>query len=82
MSLIGSNSETLLWGTVFALVGIGFWAEQRTRIGKTMTGVVVAMSLAMLLSNLRIIPATAAVYDTIYSDLLPLAIPLMLFHAP
>jgi uncharacterized membrane protein len=80
MSLIGSDADVLLWGTVFALVGIGFWAEQRTWIGKTMTGVIVAMSLAMLLSNLRIIPTTAGVYDTIYSDLLPLAIPLMLFR--
>ena len=81
MSLISADSDLLLWGAVFALVGIGFWAEQKTWIGKTLTGVIVAMSLAMLLANLRILPTTAGVYDTIYADLLPLAIPLMLFRA-
>lgn len=79
--LVGAESTELLWALVFAIIAVGMWAEQKTTAGKHLTGIVVSMMLAMLLSNLRIIPAVAPVYDRIFSDLLPLAIPLLLFRA-
>ncbi len=79
-SLISPESTTLLWGVLLAIVGLGFWSEQHTRVGRLLSGVVVAMSLAALLSNLRLIPFTAPVYDTVFSSVLPLAIPLLLFR--
>jgi len=81
MSLIDPESDMLLWGVVIGLVGIGFWAEQKTRIGKMLTGIIVAMSVTMVLSNLKIIPTAAPVYDSIFSNILPVAIPLLLFRA-
>jgi uncharacterized membrane protein len=80
-SLIGPESGMLLWGVVIGLAGFGFWAEQHTRIGRLMTGVVVAMAAAMLLSNLKVIPFSAPVYDSVFSQILPIAIPLLLFRA-
>lgn len=80
-SLISSDSGTLLWSVIIGLAGFGFWAEQNTRIGRLMTGVVVAMAAAMLLANLRVIPFSAPVYDTVFSSILPIAIPLLLFRA-
>lgn len=79
--LISADSTALLWAVVMAIVGAGMWAEQKTTAGKHLTGIVVSMMLAMVLSNLRVIPVTAPVYDRIFGDLLPLAIPLMLFRA-
>jgi uncharacterized membrane protein len=64
-----------------ALAAFGFWAEQNTRFGRLMTGVIISMMAAMLLANLKIIPTEAPVYDTIFSRILPLAIPLLLFRA-
>jgi len=81
VSLISPDSDLLLWGVVIGIVGLGFWAEQKTRIGKTLTGIIVAMSFTMLLSNLKIIPTSAPVYDSIFSGILPVAIPLLLFRA-
>ena len=81
VSLISPDSDLLLWGVVIGIVGFGFWAEQKTRIGKTLTGIIVAMSFTMLLSNLKIIPTSAPVYDSIFSGILPVAIPLLLFRA-
>jgi len=81
VSLISPESDLLLWGVIIGLVGFGFWAEQKTRIGKTLTGIIVAMSVTMLLSNLKIMPTAAPVYDSIFSDILPVAIPLLLFRA-
>lgn len=80
-SLISPESSTLLWAVVIGLAGFGFWAEQNTRIGRLMTGVVVAMAMTMLLANLRLIPFSAPVYDSVFSRILPLAIPLLLFRA-
>jgi uncharacterized membrane protein len=79
--LISAESTTTLWSVVIAIVAFGMWAEQKTKFGKVLTGIVVAMLTAMLLSNLRVIPANAPVYDSIFRDLLPIAIPLLLFRA-
>jgi uncharacterized membrane protein len=79
--VIGPESTTLLWAMIMALAGFGFWAEQHTRIGRLLTGIIVAMAAAMLLANIRVIPNQAPVYDTIFSSILPLSIPLLLFRA-
>lgn len=81
MSLIPADETFLLWGIVVGLVGFGFWSERNTRIGGHLTGIVVAMVVTMLLSNLRIIPFTSPVYDSIFENILPMAIPLALFRA-
>ena len=64
-----------------AVAGFGFWAEQNTRIGRLLTGIIVAMAVTMVLANLKVIPFQATVYDTIFSRILPLSIPLLLFRA-
>ena len=79
--LISAESTTALWSVILAIIAFGMWAEQKTQFGKVLTGIVVAMLTAMLLSNLRVIPANAPVYDSIFRDLLPIAIPLLLFRA-
>jgi uncharacterized membrane protein len=79
--VIGPESTTLLWAVIMGLAGFGFWAEQHTRIGRLLTGIIVAMAAAMLLANIRVIPNQAPVYDTIFSTILPLSIPLLLFRA-
>jgi uncharacterized membrane protein len=81
MTLISPESSTLLWAVVIGLAGFGFWAEQNTRLGKLMTGIIISMMLTIVLANLKIIPTAAPVYDTIFSRILPLAIPLLLFRA-
>ena len=81
MSLVSPDSTFLVWSLVVAIVGFGFWAEKNTAVGRYLTGIIVAMSLAMLVANLRILPFESPVYTSIFDSLLPLAIPLMLFRA-
>lgn len=81
MSLINAESTALLWAFILGVVAFGFWSQQYTRWGRALTGIIVAMAMAMLLSNLRIIPAHSPVYDSIFSQILPLAIPMLLFRA-
>jgi uncharacterized membrane protein len=58
----------------------GLWAE-RTPWGSKLSGAVVAIGTTFALSNLRIIPSEAPVYGVVWSYLVPLAIPLLLFKA-
>ena len=81
MSLISPESTPLLWAVIIGLAAFGFWAEQNTRLGKMMTGIIFSMMVTIILANLKIIPTAAPVYDTIFSRILPLAIPLLLFRA-
>ncbi|MDZ4730641.1 MAG: DUF819 family protein [Xanthomonadales bacterium] len=81
MSLIGAESTALLWAAILGIAAFGFWSEQNTRWGKALTGIIIAMAAAMLLSNLKIMPAEAPVYGSIFKHILPLAIPMLLFRA-
>lgn len=81
MSLIAADESFLVWGVLIGLVAFGFWAEQNTRIGKYLTGIILSMAAAMLLSNLHVLPFTSPTYSTIFTNVLPIAIPLTLFRA-
>jgi len=69
-----------LWAILLAAGAFGLWAE-RTSWGSKLSGAVVAIGTTFILSNLHIIPADAPVYGVVWSYLVPLAIPLLLFKA-
>ncbi|PIW69771.1 MAG: hypothetical protein COW08_05370, partial [Ignavibacteriales bacterium CG12_big_fil_rev_8_21_14_0_65_30_8] len=56
------------------------WAE-KTKFGSKISAVVIAIACAFILSNLSIIPTDAPAYNIVWSYLVPLAIPLLLFKA-
>ncbi len=77
-SLISSDNHWALLAALLAAAIFGFWAE-KTPWGKKISGAVATMFFAFLLSNLNIIPPAAPLYDIVWSYLVPLAIPLLLF---
>lgn len=79
-TLIDSNQTWILWAILMLAAYFGIWAE-KTKIGSRLSGAVVAILTTFVLSNLSIIPATSEVYDTVWSYLVPLAIPTLLFKA-
>lgn len=71
------------WALLAVLLGagaLGLWAE-RTAWGARLSGAVIAIATTFVLSNLHVIPASAPAYDMVWSYLVPLAIPLLLFQA-
>ena len=80
-SLISSESTFAIFAIMMAMIALGFWAEQKTAFGKRYTGIVITMTALMIISNVGILPFASPVYDSVFSDLLPLAIPLLLFRA-
>ncbi len=80
MTVISADNITALSAIVFGIAWLGFWIDTKD-IGKKISGVVWVLSLGMLLSNINIIPGSSPVYDFVGGQLIPLAIPLLLFKA-
>ena len=78
--LINANNHWGLWAILFIIAAFSLWAE-KTKIGSKISAVVVAIASAFVLSNLSIIPTDAPAYNIVWSYLVPLAIPLLLFKA-
>lgn len=78
--LISPDQHWILWAILIIAGAFGVWAE-KTKIGSKLSGVVVTILFTFVLSNLSIIPTDAPSYDIVWSYLVPLAIPLLLFKA-
>ncbi len=79
-TLISANNTWALWAILLLVAAFGFWAE-KTKWGSRLSGMMVALLGTFVLSNLSIIPTSAPTYDVVWSYLVPLAIPLLLFKA-
>jgi len=80
LPLIGPEQDFALWAVLIAIAAFGFWCE-RTAWGRKYSGVMLLITLAIVLANLRIIPTSAPAYDVVWKYLVPIAIPLLLFQA-
>ncbi|MEJ2195048.1 MAG: DUF819 family protein [Ignavibacteriaceae bacterium] len=79
-SLISTDQQWTLWAILFLAASFGLWAE-KTRWGSTLSAAIVTILATFLLSNLLIIPTDAPSYDVVWTYLVPIAIPLLLFKA-
>lgn len=80
ITFIGPDQDFALWAILLSLAAFGFWCE-RFAWGRKFSGVMLLITIAIVLSNLRLIPSLAPVYDTVWTYLVPIAIPLLLFQA-
>lgn len=79
-SLIQPEQHWALWAVLLSCATFALWAE-RTRWGGKLSGAVLAIGAAFVLSNAGVIPVDAPAYGVVWSYLIPLAIPLLLFQA-
>ena len=80
LPLVGPEQDFALWAVLIGLAGFGFWSE-RFAWGRKYSGVMLLITAAIALSNLKIIPTAAPAYDAVWNYLVPIAIPLLLFEA-
>lgn len=80
-SLISADNTWALFAIIAAIATLAVYLEQKTKIGSKLTGCVMALIGAMILSNVGIIPLDAPAYDFVWSYIIPLAIPMLLFNA-
>ena len=80
-SLISSDNTWMLWTFIVVWSAISIVFEQKYKWASKVTGAIIAILGAMLFSNLKIIPTESAVYDSVWSYVVPVAIPLLLLKA-
>ena len=80
MTFIPADNNHAIFAALMLISGIAFLLE-RTRLGGQLTGAVMAILLAIALANLGVIPHNAAAYSFVFSDIVPVLIPLFLFQA-
>ncbi|MCV6620241.1 MAG: DUF819 family protein [Cellvibrionaceae bacterium] len=78
--MISAENTMAVCAVIFALAWFGFWVDTLA-IGRKISGVVCVLVGAMLLSNFSLIPFKSAAYDFVGANLVPLAIPLLLFKS-
>ncbi|MFA3783979.1 DUF819 domain-containing protein [Melioribacteraceae bacterium 4301-Me] len=79
-TLVSPEQHWLLWAILIAVATFGIWSE-KTKWGSKLSGAVVSIIGSFILSNLSIIPTVSPTYDIVWSYLVPLAIPMLLFKA-
>lgn len=80
-SLIRPDDTWLLWAFLVGWAAMSIYLEQKYKWAAKITGAVIALIGALVLANLKIIPTSAPTYDVVWSYVIPLAIPLLLFQA-
>ena len=79
-TLISADNTWVLWAIITAWAATSIHLEQTYKWASRITGAICALTLPMILSNLRIIPLQSPVYDAIWQYIVPLAIPLLLYR--
>ena len=78
--LVPAGNAFALLAVFFAIAVVGASLE-KTKLGRRVSGVMFVIAIAIALSHFDVIPASAPVYDAIWTYLVPLAIALFLLRA-
>lgn len=79
-TLIQPDDMITLWGIIVVWAAVSIFLEQRYSWASKISGAIIALVGAIILSNTGIIPTESPVYDAVWAFIIPLAIPLLLFH--
>lgn len=80
-SLISPNDTWVLWTFLIAWAAFAIYSEQRWKIAAKLSGPIVALIGGLVFANTGVIPLESTVYDAVWTYIVPLAIPLLLFKA-
>lgn len=78
--LIGADNVWMLWAICALGAAAAIYLEQRYQWAAKMTGAILALLFAIILSNFGIIPMDSTVWDAVWGYVVPLAIPLLLLQ--
>lgn len=79
-SLIDPNNTWLLWTFLAGWATISIYLEKNYKWAAKLTSSIIALLGAIILANLKIIPTESPVYDSVWTYVIPLAIPMLLFE--
>ena len=80
-SFISSDNTWMLWTFLVVWSAISIVLEQKYKWASKVTGAIIALLGAIIFANLKIIPTESSVYDSVWTYVVPVAIPLLLLKA-
>ncbi|MGW8048117.1 DUF819 family protein [Staphylococcus shinii] len=80
-ALIDKGDTWILWAIIIVWATVSLFLEQKYQWASTISGAIIALVGAMILSNFKVIPISSPVYDTVWDYVVPLSIPLLLFSS-
>ena len=78
--LVGADNPWVLWAICAAGAAGAIYLEQKYTWAAKASGAIVALVMALILSNLGIIPTASPVWDTVWNYVVPLSLPLLLMQ--
>lgn len=69
-----------VYAVLMLLAAFGFWSD-KTKLGSSISGAAIILGTSMFLSNVVLMPHSAAPYGDVWTYLVPLAVPLLLIKA-
>lgn len=80
-TLIQSDNVWLLTAFVVVCAAAAVYLEQKTKWGAKVTGPILGLVIALIASNLGVIPMSSPAFDVVSNYLVPVAVVLILFKA-
>ena len=78
--MISQDNIWLLWSIIILIATFSIYLESNYKVAAKISGAIIALIIALTLSNFNIIPIESVVYDTVWSYIVPISIPLLLFQ--
>lgn len=79
-TLISSENIWVLWAFITGWAAFSIYLEQKFEWASKVSGAIIALIGALILSNLKVIPTESVVYDQVWTYVVPLAITLLLYQ--
>lgn len=77
--MINSENTWVLMAIILSIAAFSIYLESKFTLIQKISGAVTALIIAAILSNLNIIPYEAEIYDNVWTYVVPLSIPMLLF---
>lgn len=77
---ISADNTIGLWAFLLIAATASIVLEQKYKWAARLSGAVIALIIGLTATNFNLVPQDTAVYDVVWAYIVPLAIPLLLFH--
>lgn len=77
--MISANETWILWSIIIVIATASIYLENHYEWASKISGPIIGLLAAAILSNVGIIPVESPVYDQVWDVVVPLAIPMLLF---
>lgn len=80
-TLVSADDTWILWTILIVFAAASIWLEQNYKWAARLSGPVIGLILAVIATNIRLIPASSTVYDVVWDYCIPLSVAMLLFRA-